>query len=130
MRARIATGSLALSIALSGLPASAAEGCSNDVFTIDGTVVTVAICQTAAAARPGASPAPIVLSETISAGGRSAVRQVTVEPLAGVDASRIIDDAPLDKIGIAKTLHLTIEYQPGNVKLAHALLVPGAVALK
>ena len=57
-------------------------------------------------------------------------REVALDYFAGADYSRAIDDAPLQRFGIAKTLHMTIGYKPGSVRLEHALLVPGAIALK
>jgi hypothetical protein len=37
---------------------------------------------------------------------------------------------PLAKLGLARTLHLTVVYTSGSARLEHALLVPGAIALK
>ena len=66
----------------------------------------------------------------MEARGTSFSRTVTFDALAGSDYSRTIDDLPLARVGIEKSLHLTIRYKLGSVRLEHALLVPGAIALK
>jgi hypothetical protein len=44
--------------------------------------------------------------------------------------SRTIDDVSLARLGIARTLHMTIAYKLGSAKLERALLIPGALVLK
>ncbi len=108
-----------------------AESCSNDAFSVDGHALAVQICAPAAAPVPEKGKRAIVsLRETVSSGGVSFVRSTTFEYLPGAESSRTIDDVPLSGLGIAKTLHLTIGFKPGDVHLEHALLIPGAVPLK
>jgi hypothetical protein len=108
-------------------PVSAASACSSDAFSIDGTSLTVELCPTPTANTAGKA----ALSETLTVKGQPPlVRAVTVELLPGADTSRTIDDAPLQKLGLGRSLHLTIAYKNGAARLEHALLVPGAVALK
>jgi hypothetical protein len=132
---------LVLSAALAAAPASPAaqgETCSDDAFTIDGHAVSVRICGPAEPPKAPDGPkaadkgkrAAVTLRETVSSGSNRFERTTTVDSIAGSESARTIDDIPLDKIGIAKTLHVTIGYKPGSVRLEHALLVPGAVPLK
>jgi hypothetical protein len=124
--------------------AAGAVNCTSDVFTIDGRAVTVSLCspaeealaprrregRAAREARETPEPRRLALRETFSSGGESFSRSLPVEFVDGTELSRTIDDIPLDKLGIAKTLHLTIGYRPGTVRLEHALLVPGAIPLR
>ncbi|MDP9024493.1 MAG: hypothetical protein M3N13_03840 [Candidatus Eremiobacteraeota bacterium] len=103
-----------------GAPAAAANGCSTDTFSIEGRSVGIELC----AARTS-------LVETLSAPGQeSYVRRLALDADGGGEGGRTIDDVALSRLGIAKTLHLTIAYKPGHVRLEHALLVPGALSLK
>jgi hypothetical protein len=118
--------------------------CSGDVFTIDGHAVTISICppaeealaprrregRPAREARETPEPRRLALRETFSSGGESFSRSLPVELVDGSELSRTIDDVPLDKLGIARTIHLTIGYRLGTVRLEHALLVPGAIPLR
>jgi hypothetical protein len=100
--------------------------CSADSFTIDGTQLTVAICPAAPARTDGVS-----LTETFSTKGKPPLlRTLSLDLLPDTDTARAIDDVDLQQVGIAKTLHLAVLYKSGAVKLEHALLVPGAIALK
>ena len=126
---------LVLAAALAAASPAAAprvpESCSSDTFSIDGHSVGVQVCAPSDPPRSEKGKRDsIVLRETISSGGTSFVRTTSLEYLDTAETSRTIDDVPLDKLGIAKTLHLTIGYKPGAVRLEHALLVPGAVPLK
>jgi hypothetical protein len=112
--------------AAQGSPVS--YGCSSDTFTVDGTALGVGIC-----ARPQAAPAgsPLVFTETLTVKGQPPlVRDLKVDTVAGEPSPHVIDDVPLAKLGIAKTLHIALSYRAGAVRLEHALLVPGAISLK
>jgi len=91
----------------------------------------VAICGPAALPQPASGGrVTVYLRETFATHDASFTRTVPFEPLAGAELSSTIDDVSLDKLGIARTLHLTIGLKPGTVRLEHALLIPGAIALK
>jgi hypothetical protein len=107
--------------------------CSNDSFSIDGRQVAVALCiadNVAPKRSPDGKRTIVTISERLASNGQSFSREVVLDFLAGAELSRTIDDLPLDKIGIGKQLHLTIGYRSGSVQLEHALLIPGAIALK
>jgi hypothetical protein len=108
-------------------PPGGPSACSSDAFAIDGSSVSVSLC--APADMKGQSTASVV--ETLTVKGQPPyVRSVTLEFVPGAESARTIDDVPLAKLGIAHTLHLTIAYKNGAVRLEHALLIPGAIALK
>jgi hypothetical protein len=128
-------GALLLALVLPGrlALAQAAEGCSHDVLRVDGTPVEVTLCVPPAGEtrRKGEGKAVNVnVTETFSANGQSFSREVPLEFLEGSETSRTMDDVPLAKLGIGKSLHLTIGYRPGSVRLEHAMLLPGAINLK
>lgn len=116
---------------------AAAASCSTDTFTIDGSAVTLEICLAVApdpaVGRHGSAlkAAPAVLDETFSVKGQPPLaRALPLDAVPSDEPSRTIDDAPLQKLGIARTLHLTIVVRSSGVHLEHALLVPGALTLK
>jgi hypothetical protein len=108
------------------------DGCSHDVLHIAGTPVNVVLCVSPEGQRrKGAGRAVNVgIVETLSANGNSFSRTVPLEFMDGGEASRTIDDVSLHPLGIDKSLHLTMRYRPGLVRLEHAMLVPDAISLK
>jgi hypothetical protein len=129
----LSCGAFVMTIALLGTVPVGAEGdaCSHDTLAVDGSPVEVTLCVPAPAARRGeGKPVSVSVSETFAAGGSSFTRSVALDFLDGAETSRTIDDAPLHKLGIGKSLHLTIAYRAGTVRLEHAMLVPGAISLK
>jgi hypothetical protein len=123
---------LLASLLLGAAPSPSPGPCSQDVFTIDGRSVSVSLCADEAGTHrsPDGRRIIVTVAESFATSGATFERSVALDFLAGAEFSRTIDDVPLDKLGIARTLHLTIGYRPGTVRLEHALLVPGAVALK
>jgi hypothetical protein len=107
--------------------------CSSDAFVVDGRPVSVALClaDTMVPKRSADGKRTIVtVNERLLSNELSFSRDVSLDFLTGPELSRTIDDLPLDKVGITKQLHLTIGYHTGSVRLEHALLIPGAIALK
>jgi hypothetical protein len=127
-------GIVAATAVLLWTSAVSAQGdvCSRDTLAVDGTPVEVTLCAPPApqSRKGGTKQVTVSVSETFAAGGASFSRSVPLDFLDGAETSRTIDDAPLNKLGIKKSLHLTIAYHPGSVRLEHAMLVPGAVTLK
>jgi len=108
--------------------ASVAEtGCSSDVFAIDGSSVSLAICASDA---PKTASKTVVTERFVVKNMPDLVRELALDRLPGADSARAIDDVSLEKLGISRTLHLTVALKGGTVHLEHALLIPGAVALK
>jgi hypothetical protein len=129
-------GALALVAVVAGRPlcAQPEDACSHDVFTVDGTVVGVALCPgpDTRARKDVGRGIEVGIAQTFSAKGASFVQTVNLEFMDSGEASRTIEDVSLEPLGIPKSLHLTIGFAPraGTVRLEHALLVPGALTLK
>jgi len=106
--------------------------CSNDTFTIGERTVSVTLCVPDTPPKRSADGRRFIvtITESLSSPGVTFDREETLDFLAGTELARTLDDVPLDKLGIAGTLHLTIAYRPGTIRLEHALLIPGAKALK
>jgi hypothetical protein len=104
--------------------------CSHDTLAVDGASIAVSLCATPEARRGAGRPIPVAVDESFRTQRGGFTRSVSLEFLAGSDVSRTIDDVPLSALGIAKTLHLTLSYRDGVVRIEHALLLPGAVPLK
>jgi len=133
MRKGLPACAVALALSLGAASAAIPEGCSSDVFAIDGSQVTVLVCAggptvKAPPASPNAGSASLV--ETFSTRDASFSQTLSVDYLPGAEVSRKIEDVSLARLGISKTLHMTIAYKPGSAKLERALLIPGAVVLK
>jgi len=142
MDSKLAAGTIAFLLSFGVVSAATPEGCSSDTFQVDGAPLTVGICPgPALSATPGAKPdsgkAPAAgktsaasLVETFSTKSASFTVSSPVDFLAGAETSRTIDDVSLARLGIAKTIHMTIAFKPGSARLERALLIPGAVVLK
>jgi len=125
--ARVWIAGLALSCFAAGPLGAATTACSSDAFSVDGTPLLVEICTPAEAPAGG----KLALTERFTAKGQPPFeRALTIDLLPKAGTSRTIDDVPLAKLGLARTLHLTVVYTSGSARLEHALLVPGAIALK
>jgi hypothetical protein len=106
---------------------AAAPPCSTDTFTIDGNPLAVEVCAPA----ESLAGTKVTLTERFTLKGQAPLeRPLVMEVLPKAGTSRSIDDVSLSKLGIEKTLHLTILFKLGSASLEHALLVPGAIALK
>lgn len=119
--------------AIVGAPLGASaqgSGCSHDLLHVAGAAVSVTLCPGAERSAVPGNTEKIPLTGTFASGGKTFSRTVTLEFMKRHEASRSLDDVSLEPLGISKTLHLTIAYQAGTVRLDHALLIPGAVTLK
>jgi len=109
------------------LPASAqsAPRCTHDSLAVDGTALAVSVCAT-----PGGKAGSLAVTETFKSATASFVHSTSLDVLPGTDISRSVDDVPLDRIGSARVLHLTLVARNGVASIEHALLLPGAQVLK
>lgn len=124
-----AAAALALTLA-AGTGARAAEACSHETLSIRATPVNVAYCVLRAGrAKPGES-VPLALNETYASPRGSLNRTVTVQFIAGENPSRAIEDVPLEPLGLTGTLHVTLAYAGGLVRIESAILTPGAITIK
>jgi hypothetical protein len=113
-------------VASLALPAAAqGDRCTHAALRVDGTAVAAAFC---VPATPGGSS--VNVTETFVVGGKTVTHVVTLAIVAGARISRTIDDVDLSPLGIARSLHATLAYADGFVKLEHALALPGATPVK
>jgi len=118
-------GWVAALIAASGIAgAQPAAHCSHESFPVDGSPLAVTLCA------PPDATSPLALTETLARGSASFERTLTIDVVRGASVTRAVDEIPLDPLGSAKHLHLTIAYRDGNATIEHALLLPGALVLK
>ncbi len=100
------------------------EHCTSDRLTVAGSAVAASFC---IPAEPAAS---VSVTETFTALGKT-IRQTTpLSIMAGARTSRTIDVVDLGPIGVKTSLHMTLAYGAGYVKLEHALALPGAIPVK
>jgi hypothetical protein len=98
---------------------------ASDTFSIGGQPVTVIVT----VATPENRRA--VITETFKNARSSFNRNSSIEILAGVGPSRIVEDVSLAPLGLSYILHLTLALREGmGIYIEHALLLPGAVPLK
>ena len=72
----------------------------------------------------------VPVAATYSAPGGSLQRALELHFLEGEGTSRVLESLDLGKLGLAGTLHLTLAYSRGQVRLEGALLTPGAITIK
>jgi len=113
------------------LPLSArAEGtCSHETLSVRDTPVTIGYCVTGPAAVSGSEVA-LPVSASYSAPGGSFSKASTLRFISGEGPARILQSVDLDPLGITGTLHLTLLYSAGAVRIENALLTPGAITIK
>lgn len=118
-------------LAGAGSPAAAQSNhCSRETLTVTGTPLSVTYCVTGTATAAAGHELPVHVSEAYSARGGAFSQAAVLQFIAGEPASRVIEDVPLDRLGLRGTLHLTLVYRAGFVRLESALLTPGAITLK
>jgi hypothetical protein len=67
---------------------------------------------------------------TFSAPGGTLRRTSELHSLAEESASRVLESLDLTKVGLGGTLHLTLAYIQGAVRVEGALLTPEAITIK
>ena len=111
------------------LPAQASSHCATRAASIEGSAVEITLCAGASHAVSSAAGKVVTvdLEQQFKAPKGSFAQTGPVEFLAGAAVSRAILDVAIDKLGIAKTLHMTLTLKDGRVTLEHAMLLPGAI---
>jgi hypothetical protein len=70
------------------------------------------------------------VAETFSTARGSFTQEVTLRFIAGEEASRVIEDVGLERLGLQGTLHMTLLLRSGAVHVESAMLTPGAITIK
>jgi hypothetical protein len=121
---------LALVLAAVPVTAAAQGQCSRETLKVPGAPVTVSYCVVGTVA-PGAGDELLVpISESYAAPGGSYQDTATLHFLAGEPASRQMASVDMTRLGSTGTLHLTLVYHGGQVRVESAILTPGAITVK
>jgi hypothetical protein len=122
---------LALLLALFAGGVAHAQGrCTRETLSVKGTALTVSYCVAAEKSAAAGHDLPVQVTESYSTGRGSFTQQNTLQFISGETASRVIEDVALNRVGLEGTLHLTLVYRGGLVRVESALLTPGAITIK
>jgi hypothetical protein len=123
---------LALALALSATGTAGAQGgrCTRETLPVKGLPLTVSYCVAAETSATSGHDLPVQVSENYSTSRGSFSQQSTLQFIAGESVSRVIEDVALARLGLEGTLHLTLVYRGGLVRVESALLTPGAITIK
>ncbi|HEY1869002.1 MAG TPA: hypothetical protein VGG70_11960, partial [Candidatus Cybelea sp.] len=91
---------------------------------------TIAYCVSGAPRSNGAEELIVPVSATYSAPGGMLRRSSELHFMAGERVSRVLESLDLARVGLSGTLHLTLAYSRGVVRVEGALLTPGAITVK
>jgi hypothetical protein len=124
--ARSLAGTIAGILLLAPVAALAdpAARCTHDGWNVGGQPLSATLCVPAPAA------GHVTVTATYARAGASLTRTLDLDLENGTDVTREIDTVPLDTLGSAMALRVTIAYRNGQAAIEHALLLPGAVVLK
>jgi hypothetical protein len=123
---------LTLGLALYAAGAASAQGsrCTREALPVSGTTLTVGYCVVAEKSAAAGYDLPVQVTESYATGRGSFTQASTLQFISGETASRVIEDVALNKVGLQGTLHLTLIYRGGLVRIESALLTPGAITIK
>jgi hypothetical protein len=108
----------------------ASTGCTQETLKVEGAPVTIGYCITGSLRTNGAQELVVPVVATYTAPGGTLQRSVDLHFIAGEGVSRVLESLDLSKLGLAGTLHLTLAYSRGEVRVEGALLTPGAITIK
>ncbi len=111
-------------------PAGSASSCTQETLMVEGAAVTIGYCISGPLRANGADELVVPVTATYSAPGGTLRRPIDLHFIAGEGVSRVLQSLDLTKLGLGGTLHLTLAYSHGLVRLEGALLTPGAITIK
>jgi hypothetical protein len=114
--------------AFSVLPAGAAVQCSRDAVTLRGVPVAIGFC--VVGTTTSSAVATVVVEATYSSKTASFSQRSSVRFITGEGPARALESIDLTPLGIQGVLHMTLLYDGNEVTMEHALLTPGAIAVK
>lgn len=103
--------------------------CTLETLQVEGAPVSVDYC-VSGVPRSNGSEVMVSVAATYSAPGGTLRRTTLFRFLAGEGVSRVLESVDLTKVGLTGTLHLTLAYSRGLVRVEGALLTPGAITIK
>lgn len=107
-----------------------APPCTQETLTVEGAPVTIGYCISGPLRANGADEVVVPVTASYSAPGGTVRRPIDLHFIAGEGVSRVLQSLDLTKLGLTGTLHLTLAYSQGLVRLEGALLTPGAITIK
>lgn len=115
---------------LAAIPAAAVSQphCSRETLTVRGTPVTISYCPSAPTGNGREVTVPVAASYASPAGSFS--RTSSLRFVTGEGPARVLENVDLAELGLTGTLHLTLVYAAGEVRIGSALLTPGAIIIK
>jgi len=123
--------SICIVVAASGFPvAASAAPCTQETLAVEGSPVTIGYCVNGPLQSTGAGEVVVPVTATYSAPGGSYQRALELRFMDGEGVSRVLESLDLSKLGLSGTLHLTLAYSHGLVRIEGALLTPGAITIK
>lgn len=81
-------------------------------------------------ARGGSGETALEVTGTFTAPAGSITRTATLRFVGAEGPSRVLENVELAPLGLAGTLHLTLVYSGGVVRIESAILTPGAITIK
>jgi hypothetical protein len=118
-------------LAVTTVPAAlSAAPCTQETVAVEGAPVTIGYCITGSIRPNGEQEVIVPVTATYSAPGGTLRRAIDLHFIAGEGVSRVLESLDLTKLGLTGTLHLTLAYSHGLVRLEGALLTPGAITIK
>lgn len=126
----IAAAAISTVSAASTARGATAPQCTSETLGVQGTPVTIAYCVTGPPRSTGTQEIVVPVIGTFSATGRSVSNTGELHFLSGERVSRVLQSLDLTTLGLQGTLHLTLAYAQGLVRVEGALLTPGAITIK
>ncbi len=118
-------------LAVTTVPAAlSAAPCTQETVTVEGAPVTIGYCISGSIRPSGEQEVIVPVTASYSAPGGTLRRAIDLHFIAGEGVSRVLESLDLTKLGLTGTLHLTLAYSRGLVRLEGALLTPGAITIK
>jgi hypothetical protein len=121
---------LATLVAAAHPAASAPPACTSETLAVQGTPVTISYCVTGPLRTTASHEIIVPASATFAAPGGTLHRNSELHFLAEEATSRVLESLDLTKVGLTGTLHLTLAYIRGALRVEGALLTPGAITIK
>ncbi|HEY6485653.1 MAG TPA: hypothetical protein VIX83_04660 [Candidatus Cybelea sp.] len=110
--------------------AAAAPACTSETLLVGRTPVSVSYCVTGSVRATASHEIIVPVTATFAAPGGTLRRASELHFLAEESTSRVLESLDLTKLGLSGTLHLTLAYIRGAVRVEGALLTPGAITIK
>ena len=108
----------------------AAAPCTQETLTVEGAPVTIGYCVSGTPRPNGSEETVVPVVATYAGPGGSLHPAIDLHFIAGESISRVLQSVDLRALGLTGTLHLTLAYSRGLVRLEGALLTPGAITIK